>query len=84
MHIIWHGQSCFQIIAIRGKGEQVLIVIDPFSEKIGLRLPKIEADVLLITHNHPDHNNIKAVHPVKSLRSEVSVGAEVIRISVNL
>jgi len=73
MHIIWHGQSCFQIIAIRGKGEQVLIVIDPFSEKIGLRLPKIEADVLLITHNHPDHNNIKAVHPVKSLRSEVSV-----------
>jgi len=61
MQIIWHGQSCFQILANRNKGEQISIVIDPFSEEIGLRIPKLEANILLITHSHPDHNNIKAV-----------------------
>jgi len=75
MNIIWHGQSCFQITARRNKDEQTSILIDPFSEDsnppttlppkgrapIGLRLPKLEADILLITHDHPDHNNVKAV-----------------------
>ncbi len=61
MIINWHGQSCFQIIARREKNNQVSIVIDPFSEEIGLRVPKLEADILLITHSHHDHNNIKAV-----------------------
>lgn len=61
MNIIWHGQSCFQIVARREKNNQVSIVIDPFSEEIGLRVPKLEADILLITHGHHDHDNIKAV-----------------------
>lgn len=55
MTIIWHGQSCFEIVG------GVKIVIDPYSEDIGLRLPKLTADILLSTHNHPDHNNLKAV-----------------------
>lgn len=61
MHIIWRGQSCFQIIASRQKDGQVSIIIDPFSEELGLKVPKMEADLLLVTHNHYDHNNIKAV-----------------------
>lgn len=61
MQIIWHGQSCFQIISSQGKNNHVNIVIDPFSEEIGLRVPKLEADMVLTTHNHSDHNNVKAV-----------------------
>lgn len=61
MHIIWRGQSCFEIIASQKAGEQVKIVIDPFSEDIGLKLPKTEADILLVSHEHHDHNNIKGV-----------------------
>jgi len=61
MQIIWQGQSCFQIITLVKKNSQVNIVIDPFEETIGLKLPKLEADILLITHNHQDHNNIKGV-----------------------
>jgi len=38
-----------------------LIVIDPFSEEIGLKLPKLEADILLTSHNHPDHNNVRGI-----------------------
>lgn len=61
MHIIWHGQSCFQILTSRGKDEQISIVIDPFSEEIGLRIPKLEANILIVTHDHADHNNTKSV-----------------------
>lgn len=61
MHIIWHGQACFQIIAARNKGEQVSVAIDPFDETIGLKAPSLSADILLITHPHSDHNNKKAV-----------------------
>lgn len=61
MQMIWNGQSCFQISAGQGKGNQVNIVIDPFDETLGLRLPKLEADILLVSHDHHDHNNAKAV-----------------------
>jgi len=61
MQIVWKGQSCFQIITSQGKNHQVNIIIDPFDESTGLRVPKLEADVLLVTHQHADHNNVKAV-----------------------
>lgn len=61
MDIIWYGQSCFKITTTRQKGEQVLIIIDPFSDKTGLKLSSFEADILLITHDHYDHNNKKIV-----------------------
>tara|TARA_B100000315_G_C14439443_1_gene524016 strand:+ start:319 stop:978 length:660 start_codon:yes stop_codon:yes gene_type:complete len=61
MQIVWKGQACFQITATKGKQEQVKILIDPYEESIGLKLPPQEADIVLITHEHFDHNNKKAV-----------------------
>jgi len=62
MKIIWRGQSCFQLICATKKGDKpVSVVIDPFSEDIGFKLPKMEADILLVTHDHFDHNNVKGV-----------------------
>jgi len=61
MNIIWHGQSLFKIITIPKKNSQIKIVIDPFDEATGLKVPSLEADILLITHGHYDHNNLKAV-----------------------
>jgi L-ascorbate metabolism protein UlaG (beta-lactamase superfamily) len=60
MQIIWHGHSFFQILIPR-KETSVKITIDPYDEQIGLKPPSLEADILLITHNHHDHNNIKAI-----------------------
>ncbi len=58
MDIYWYGQSCFKI-----KGKTASVVIDPFDpEKFGLKLPKeLEGQVVLATHQHPDHNNANAV-----------------------
>jgi len=61
MNIIWHGQSCFEIVATPAKNSQVKIIIDPFSEEAGLKVPKLEADILLLTHNHQSRNSVSAV-----------------------
>lgn len=51
MIIIWHGMSCFEISALVGKGERVTILIDPLDEgKCGIKMPKIDADIVLITN----------------------------------
>ena len=61
MQIIWHGQSFFEIIAKNENQESVRIAIDPFAESIGLKVPRSEADILICSHQHEDHNNKKAI-----------------------
>jgi len=58
MDIYWHGQACFEI---KTQVDKKKIVIDPYTKDYGLKLPKLEADLLLITHDHKDHNNIRGV-----------------------
>jgi L-ascorbate metabolism protein UlaG (beta-lactamase superfamily) len=59
--IYWAGQSCFQLEVSNSRDHSADIVIDPYDEKIGLKLPNLSADILLITHDHYDHNNSKDV-----------------------
>jgi len=61
MHIIWHGQSFFQLQTSLSKGEQTTIAVDPFDESTGLKPPSFSADILLVTHDHADHNNKAAI-----------------------
>jgi len=58
MTITWFGQSCFRIEAKEGS-----LLIDPFSKEIGLKPPKIKDDLVLVTHQHLDHNNIADINP---------------------
>ena len=59
--ITWAGQSCFQISVSNSRDHEANIVIDPFDEETGLKIPNFSADILLVTHDHHDHNNIKAI-----------------------
>ena len=59
--ISWAGQSCFQISVSNSKDHSADIVIDPFDEASGLKVPNFSADILLVSHDHHDHNNIKGV-----------------------
>ena len=59
--ITFAGRSCFQISVSNSKDHSADIVIDPFDEKTGLKLPNFSADIVLSTHAHHDHNNIKAI-----------------------
>lgn len=56
--IIYFGHSCFKI-----RTKSVSLLIDPFSpEDTGLKLPKVEADAVLCTHQHPDHHDLSRVN----------------------
>jgi len=61
MKIIWHGQSLFEIVTGTKENGEVNIIIDPFDGKLGLKVPKMKADILLTTHQHYDHCNVKDV-----------------------
>jgi L-ascorbate metabolism protein UlaG (beta-lactamase superfamily) len=63
MNIQYYGHSCFKITtkpAGRGQDE-VVVFIDPFDKTIGLRPPQGQADMVLVTHDHHDHNNVSAL-----------------------
>jgi len=56
MNIIWYGQSCFLLTT--SAGERILI--DPYYRFLGYRMPVIPADVVVVTHDHRDHNQLQA------------------------
>ena len=58
MTITWFGQSCFRL---ETKGPSILV--DPFSKEIGLRPPRIKDDIVLVSHDHYDHNNLENINP---------------------
>lgn len=63
MIISYYGHSCFKITtkpAGRGQ-EEVNIFLDPFDKKIGLRPPQGQADLVLVSHEHLDHNNVSVL-----------------------
>lgn len=61
MEIIWLGQSGFLF-----RGKTAKVVVDPFDSKaISLKFPKTEADIVAVTHDHPDHNFLDGVAPAE-------------------
>jgi len=55
--IKWFGHSCFLISLDDG----VRIVTDPFDQSVGYPIPDVSADVVVVSHDHFDHNCVSAV-----------------------
>jgi L-ascorbate metabolism protein UlaG (beta-lactamase superfamily) len=66
MKISWLGHSCFILQSSAG----IKVLTDPFDEEVGYPLPNVEADIVLVSHDHHDHNNAKIVkgHPLVMTR----------------
>ena len=56
MDINYLGHSCFRI-----RGNQAIIITDPFSEGLGYTLGKQTADIVTVSHPHPGHSNAAGV-----------------------
>jgi L-ascorbate metabolism protein UlaG (beta-lactamase superfamily) len=56
MQITWYGHSCFRL-----RGRSGTVVADPYGPDIGYKLPRIRADIVTVSHDHPDHANVKAL-----------------------
>ncbi len=52
MTITYYGQSCFKILS-----NNLVIITDPFDKSLGLTPPRLNADIVTISHEHFDHNN---------------------------
>jgi L-ascorbate metabolism protein UlaG (beta-lactamase superfamily) len=68
--ITWFGQSAFELAAESGR-----VFIDPFGaiEHVRWDYPRIDVespDLLLVTHEHMDHNGVEAIDdPAQTVRS---------------
>jgi L-ascorbate metabolism protein UlaG (beta-lactamase superfamily) len=56
MDIIWYGQACFRL-----RDKSVVVVADPYDKSVGLKLPKLTADIVTVSHAHPGHSAVEAV-----------------------
>lgn len=65
MDITHLGHSSFRL-----RGKTATLVTDPFdSKQVGLKFPKVTADIVTVSHDHGDHNNVDAVGDVKRVVS---------------
>jgi L-ascorbate metabolism protein UlaG (beta-lactamase superfamily) len=66
MRVDWYGQAAFRL-----SGRDATVFIDPFGDISGLTargvqfdypsISGVDADLLLITHEHVDHNGVEAI-----------------------
>lgn len=60
MIITWCGHSCFKIQNKVGS-DGITVTTDPFDKKVGLKAPSFESDIVTVSHDHYDHNNVSAM-----------------------
>ncbi|OME87453.1 MBL fold metallo-hydrolase [Paenibacillus sp. FSL A5-0031] len=78
MRIKWFGHSSFLLTSEAG----TRVLIDPYYKFLGYRMPvPIESDIVVVTHDHTDHNKINAAsgdyllvnEPKEYSRGDVSI-----------
>jgi L-ascorbate metabolism protein UlaG (beta-lactamase superfamily) len=56
LQIRWHGHACWEIT------NDITLVTDPHDGKsIGIPAPSVIGDIILVSHDHYDHNSVKSV-----------------------
>jgi len=55
MKITYFGHACFLLESREGKR----ILIDPFHPQVGYPVPRVNADLVLVSHEHSDHNYVE-------------------------
>jgi|DewCreStandDraft_1066081.scaffolds.fasta_scaffold00790_14 L-ascorbate metabolism protein UlaG (beta-lactamase superfamily) len=56
MELVWYGHACFRL-----RGKDATVITDPFDRRLGLPLPRMQADIVTVSNDRPDHSNVAAV-----------------------
>ncbi len=60
MIITWLGHSAFKLQDKIGS-DGVTVITDPYGKETGLKMTSCEADIVTVSHDHNDHNNVDAL-----------------------
>jgi L-ascorbate metabolism protein UlaG (beta-lactamase superfamily) len=56
MDVTWYGHGCFRL-----RGKSAAVVTDPYPPSLGLKLPRLEADLVTVSHDHENHSYVRVV-----------------------
>ncbi len=74
MRIRWHGHSCFEI------QDSITVVTDPHDGKsLGIPRPVVRGDVVLVSHDHFDHNSVRVVRGIDTEVLSFKPGVSTVR-----
>lgn len=57
MKIRYLGHASFQLIESTG----TTVVTDPYSDSVGVTMPKVSADAVTVSHHHYDHDSVAKI-----------------------
>ncbi len=63
MDVTWLGHGCFRL-----RGRYAAVVTDPYPPAIGLKLSRLDADVVTVSHEHENHNYTQIVRDAYEIR----------------
>ncbi len=63
MDVTWLGHGCFRL-----RGRSAAVVTDPFPPSIGLKLPRLDADLVTISHEHENHSYTQVMRDAYEIR----------------
>ena len=63
MDVTWLGHGCFRL-----RGRSAAVVTDPFPPAIGLKLPRLDADLVTISHEHENHSYTQVMRDAYEIR----------------
>jgi L-ascorbate metabolism protein UlaG (beta-lactamase superfamily) len=63
LDVTWLGHGCFRL-----RGRSAAVVTDPYPPAIGLKLQRLDADLVTISHAHDNHSYAQAVREAYEIR----------------
>jgi len=63
MDVTWLGHGCFRL-----RGRNAAVVTDPYPPAIGLKLSRMDADVVTVSHEHENHSYTQVVREAYEIR----------------
>jgi len=63
LDVTWLGHGCFRL-----RGRSAAVVTDPYPPALGLKLQRLDADLVTISHEHANHNYAQAVREAYEIR----------------
>ena len=63
MDVTWLGHGCFRL-----RGRSAAVVTDPYPPAIGLKLSRLDADLVTVSHEHENHNYTQVMRDAYEIR----------------